>query len=351
MTTLVFYQTILNWYHHFGRKTLPWQIKKNPYKTWISEIMLQQTQVKTVIPYYCKFIKRFPNIDTLSDSPLDSILNLWSGLGYYTRARNIYKTAKILKQKFNGIFPNSYAEIIKLPGIGKSTAGAILSFGFNLYSCILDGNIKRVLIRYYSININNKYIEKLLWKTIESITPIYHTNKFNQALIDIGALICLKSNPKCNICPLKSTCKSYLNNKLFQINCKKNKKHIIPKTKYWFLILQYKNYIFLEKRQNLGIWKKLFCFPQFIRQNDILSWIQKNNTKIKKINILNEFKHKLSHLTLYINPIWIIINKISIFSNNNKTIWYNLNNPQCIGLPTPVTKIITKIKKFNTHHE
>lgn len=230
MTFFIFSQIVLNWFHTFGRKTLPWQIKKNPYKVWISEIMLQQTQVNTVIPYYYKFIETFPNIKTLSNSSLNSVLNLWSGLGYYARARNIYKTANIIQKNFDGQFPNNFVDIIKLPGIGRSTAGAILSFGFNFYSSILDGNIKRVLIRYYSININEKNIEKKLWKIIESITPIYNTDKFNQALMDIGSLVCLKKNPKCNICPLNKKCYSLQNKNWSKYHYyKTNKKKIFQK--------------------------------------------------------------------------------------------------------------------------
>ncbi|XBC40215.1 MAG: hypothetical protein U0T62_02570 [Buchnera aphidicola (Nurudea ibofushi)] len=208
----LFSQIVLNWYHTNGRKHLPWKITNNPYKIWISEIMLQQTQVNSVIPYYNKFIQIFPNINILAHTSIDKILNIWSGLGYYTRAHNVHNTSKIVVKNYNGIFPNHFSDIIKLPGIGRTTAGAILSFGFNLYGCILDGNIKRLLLRYFNISFKKKEpIEKKLWNIIKFITPIYNTSKFNQAIIDIGSLICLKSKPKCKICPLIKTCLSFKN--------------------------------------------------------------------------------------------------------------------------------------------
>lgn len=341
MTSLKFFQKILNWFHFHGRKNLPWQIKKNPYKVWISEIMLQQTQVNTVIPYYKNFIKLLPNTKILSETSLDTILNIWSGLGYYARAKNIYKTSKILKEKFCNKLPNNFNDIIKLPGIGKSTAGAILSFGFNLYSCILDGNIKRVLIRYYGININDKKLEKLLWKKIQSLTPIHNTAKFNQACMDVGSLICKKSNPKCNICPLYNTCESFKNKQLLTIYHKKKIISITTK-KTWFLIVQYHTRIFLEKQNDSKIWKNLFCFPKFSCQNKVSLWIKKYDIKINQTLALKNFQHALSNLKLYIIPIWIKINHHSIISKNNK-LWYDLEKPQNIGLPKPIIKILNKI--------
>ncbi|MBZ2279400.1 A/G-specific adenine glycosylase, partial [Buchnera aphidicola] len=191
MTNYCFSQLILNWYHINGRKNLPWQKDKTLYKIWISEIMLQQTTVKTVIPYFQKFLKKFPNIHILSSSTLDEILYLWSGLGYYTRARNIYQTSQIIKKKYKGEFPKEFSNIIQLPGIGKSTAGSILSFSLNYFFPILDGNIKRVLMRYYGIhpNIKTTKIQKELWKIIAIKTPLHNTGKFNQAMIDLGSLI------------------------------------------------------------------------------------------------------------------------------------------------------------------
>ncbi|XBC44336.1 MAG: A/G-specific adenine glycosylase [Buchnera aphidicola (Schlechtendalia peitan)] len=339
--TYSFSQLVINWYHEHGRKNLPWKINTNPYKVWISEIMLQQTQVNTVIPYYNKFIKIFPNINILAQSSINTVLNAWSGLGYYTRAHNLYSTAKIIFKKYNGIFPNHFSNIIKLPGIGKTTAGAILSFGFNLYGCILDGNVKRTLLRHFNIRAQKKTIEKKLWTIIKFITPIHNTHKFNQAIIDIGSLICLKSKPKCKICPLKKTCLSLKSNdwSTYPIKNKIQKK---IKKKIFFLIIQYKNFILLKKNQFNTIWKGLYCFPIFFNKLEVLEKIQKKNININKQEIFESFVHTLSHIKFLCFSIRIEIQEKFCIKKTVDTIWFNLYNPQSIGLPSPIKKIINE---------
>ncbi|QCI23509.1 A/G-specific adenine glycosylase [Buchnera aphidicola] len=340
-----FSQLALNWYHLNGRKNLPWKIKENPYNIWIAEVMLQQTQVNTVIPYYQKFINNFPNINILEKSSINKILNIWSGLGYYRRAHNIYYTAKIIVNKFNSVFPNNFYNIIKLPGIGRTTAGAILSFGFNFYACILDGNIKRVLLRYFKIHANTKNeIERKLWAAIELVTPIYNTNKFNQAIMDIGSLICLKSKPKCNICPLNQTCMSLSNNdwSTYPINVKKK---IISKKNIFLLIIQYKNYIFLNKNKLKNIWKGLYYFPIFHNQLEVLIWKKNNNIKIKNQKIFSSFLHKISNLQLFCIPIWIEIKDKFCIHKIQNAIWFDIIDPQYVGIPFPIKKIIKNISR------
>jgi len=200
-------QTILNWFHVYGRKNLPWQKNKTVYSVWISEIMLQQTQVKTVIPYFIKFLKKYPTINSISLSSENAVLYEWSGLGYYKRAKNIYKTAKIISSKYNGQFPDVFNHVIKLPGIGRTTAGAILSISYNYFFPILDSNVKRILIRLYGVQFTryNKKIDNILWKKVQSILPMHNAGKFNQALMDLGSLICCPVNPKCKNCPINYT--------------------------------------------------------------------------------------------------------------------------------------------------
>jgi len=226
MTTYIFSQLILNWYHSHGRKNLPWKKDKSLYKIWISEIMLQQTTVKTVIPYYKKFISKFPNIKSINDSQLDDILHFWSGLGYYKRAENIYKTAKIIQEQYQGFFPTHFLDLIQLPGIGKSTAGAILSLSLDYFFSILEGNVKRILTRFYGIigYSKEKKTEKKLWNLIESITPINNTGKFNQGIMDLGATICTSKHPKCNLCPLITQCIAYKEKNWTKYYLKKIKK-------------------------------------------------------------------------------------------------------------------------------
>ncbi|CAL4044041.1 Adenine DNA glycosylase [Buchnera aphidicola (Pemphigus populi)] len=341
-----FHQLIINWYHVNGRKNLPWQTEKTPYKIWLSEIMLQQTQVKTVIPYFNVFIKKFPNFNSLKLASINEILYLWSGLGYYTRAKNLYKTTKIIAEKYNNQFPDNFIDLVKLPGIGKSTAGAILSLAFGYYYPILDGNVKRVLTRYYAISteMNKRKTENELWKTIDKITPIYNTGKFNQAMMDLGSLICKRTNPKCNICPLHINCIT-LSKKNFEKYPKKyTNKNILKKT-FYFLILQYNHYVLLKKRPSYGIWANLFSFPEFYNEINALSWMKNKKIKKNEKKIINPMYHYLTHLQLYIVPIYInltLLQKNNIYHNSN-AIWYNLTKPQLIGLSSPVKKILNKL--------
>ncbi|QCI16775.1 A/G-specific adenine glycosylase [Buchnera aphidicola (Aphis craccivora)] len=342
MTLHIFSQLVLNWYHLNGRKNLPWQRDKTLYRVWISEIMLQQTQVKTVIPYFKKFISKFPNLNSLNNGTLNEILYLWSGLGYYKRAKNIYETAKIIKNKFNGKFPKNILDLVKLPGIGKSTAGAILSFTLNYFFSILDGNVKRILIRYYGISecLKNTKTEKKLWNLIENITPIHNTGAFNQGIIDIGALICTSKIPKCNICPLNTKCIAYKEKEWKKYSFQKNTIKKIKK-KYWFVIIYFQNTIWMQKNTIKNIWNNLFYFPSFEKKNDAIQWMKKNQINVKNIKEMNSFCHEFSHFTMYANPILIkLFFKHNCFNTKKQGIWYNLNKPQKIGLPKLVEKIL-----------
>ncbi|WP_343190286.1 A/G-specific adenine glycosylase [Buchnera aphidicola (Mollitrichosiphum nigrofasciatum)] len=340
-----FIQSVLNWYHIYGRKNLPWQKNKNIYKIWISEIMLQQTQVKTVIPYFKKFIKKYPNIQSLSKASLNEILYIWSGLGYYKRAKCIYLTINIIKNKHNGKFPESYLDIINLPGIGRSTAGAILSFSLNYHFPVLDANIKRVLIRLYKININNinYQINKKLWLIIDNLIPIHNTGKFNQAMMDLGATICILKKPKCILCPIKKICLSFtkkqktifIPTKYFK---KKNKKKKIKKK---ILILQKKEKILLKKNTKYKIWKDLFILPMFKNKIKLFYWIRKNKISWKSIRNIKKTKYNLSNIKLHIHVILIKI-KLKI-KKNKKKIWYNILKPKKIAIPSTIKKIINMI--------
>ncbi len=197
---------VLDWYDKYGRKTLPWQIDKTPYKVWLSEVMLQQTQVATVIPYFERFMARFPTVTDLANAPLDEVLHLWTGLGYYARARNLHKAAQQVATLHGGKFPETFEEVAALPGVGRSTAGAILSLSLGKHFPILDGNVKRVLARCYAVSgwPGKKEVENKLWSLSEQVTPAVGVERFNQAMMDLGAMICTRSKPKCSLCPLQT---------------------------------------------------------------------------------------------------------------------------------------------------
>ncbi|WP_254925163.1 A/G-specific adenine glycosylase, partial [Serratia marcescens] len=235
-----FAQVVLDWYQRYGRKTLPWQLEKTAYQVWLSEVMLQQTQVATVIPYFQRFMARFPNVRALAEAPLDEVLHLWTGLGYYARARNLHKAAQTIVAQHGGEFPTTFAEIADLPGVGRSTAGAVLSLALGQHYPILDGNVKRVLARCYAVEgwPGKKEVENRLWKISEEVTPAQGVGQFNQAMMDLGAMVCTRSKPKCELCPLNVGCLSYANHSWANYPGKKPKQTLPEKTAY-FLLLQH----------------------------------------------------------------------------------------------------------------
>lgn len=341
----LFSDAVLAWYERYGRKTLPWQIEKSPYHVWLSEVMLQQTQVATVIPYFQRFIQHFPTITHLANASQDEVLHLWTGLGYYARARNLHKTAQIIATTYAGQFPDAFDEVVALPGVGRSTAGAILSLSKNQHFAILDGNVKRVLARYYAIDgwPGKKAVEDTLWALSESVTPTQGVAQFNQAMMDIGAIICTRSKPKCELCPLSAQCQAYLSDNWQAYPGKKPKKTIPEKSTY-FLILQHEHRVWLEQRPSVGIWGGLFCFPQFSSLDEL-------NNHLIKLHIVADteqlitFRHTFSHFHLNITPILVKIKTIQCCMDEGSGIWYDFAQPAKVGLATPVENLLYQLDK------
>ena len=331
---------ILYWYKNNGRKDLPWKTT-DIYKVWISEIMLQQTQVKTVIPFYNKFIGKFPNLEKLSNASLDDILKLWSGLGFYKRAENIYKSSQYIKKNHNNKFPVKYEDLINLPGIGRTTASAILTFSKNGKFPILDGNVKRFLSRLYYIDskLPVRDIENKLWKLSENLLPNKKTPEFIQSLMDIGSLICKKSEPLCLKCPVSHDCFSYKKNNIKKINFKK--KVSLKKENIWtVLIIDNQERIFLTKLSYKNLWKGLYSSPIFPDKHHMSKWINQHNLQNYLSSTIWKFSHKLSHINFLFNVhICKIISdkKVSLMGDN----WYNLSNIK-FGTPKYQDRIITE---------
>ncbi len=264
MSPEIFQQKILAWFDLFGRKDLPWQLNISPYRVWLSEVMLQQTQVTTVIPYFNHFIQKFPNVHQLANAPLDSVLHLWSGLGYYARARNLHKTAKSISVA-GGEFPNDLNLLMQLPGIGRSTAGAISSIAFNKSQPILDGNVRRVLARFHVISgwtggskVNNK-----LWQLSSDYTPLLRVADYTQAMMDLGAPICIRSKPKCSQCPINSACLAKIEGKISELPTPKPRKSLPVKKTIFLMAQNQQGRILLEQRPKTGIWGGLWSFPEY----------------------------------------------------------------------------------------
>lgn len=337
-----FSKTLLAWFDQNGRKNLPWQLNISPYRVWISEIMLQQTQVATVIPYYEKFIASFPDLNTLAMSPLDSVLHLWTGLGYYARARNIHKTANLIASNFEGIFPNDFTSLLSLPGIGRSTAGAILSIAFQKATPILDGNVKRVLTRYHGIEgfPGQKHTENKLWSLAAIHTPAKRCADYTQAIMDLGATICTRTKPNCLACPLKVNCVAYLEDKTQELPCPK-KKPTLPIRNTQFLILQKQDgTVLLEKRPPVGIWGGLWSFPE-CNVEDITDYcVNKFGYAPHTMTKDKPFRHTFSHFHLDIMPIYLNGDTTSLRVMEDEYLWCS---PTClpkVGLAAPVKSLL-----------
>lgn len=313
--------------------------------------MLQQTQVATVISYYEKFMQRFPDVSTLANASEDEVLYLWAGLGYYSRARNLHRAAKIIVDDYDGYFPDRYEDLIKLPGIGKSTAGAILSIAFKIPTAILDGNVKRVLARLHAISarIDEKETETLLWDLANYFTPSQDIAYYTQAMMDLGATICTPNLPKCNACPLTHDCLANKNLTAHLIPVKKSKKQLPTRT-VTFLILQLMQDFLLYKRNQLGVWQGLWSFPEISgepNQTLIQAYCHKHyHLKTSSYQTLSPFRHTFTHYHLIIHPILIVLKKPlpPKIMTGDVQIWYNPTQPITkIGLPKPVQSILRSL--------
>ncbi|QOL13622.1 A/G-specific adenine glycosylase [Dickeya dianthicola] len=339
-----FAQQVLEWYERYGRKTLPWQLEKTPYKVWLSEVMLQQTQVTTVIPYFERFMARFPTVAELAAAPLDEVLHLWTGLGYYARARNLHKAAQTIVDRRGGEFPTRFDDIVDLPGVGRSTAGAILSLSLGQHYPILDGNVKRVLARGYAVAgwPGKKEVEKRLWTLSETVTPARGVEKFNQAMMDLGAMVCTRSRPKCELCPLSNGCIAYANHSWAEYPGKKPKQTLPEKTA-WFLLLQNGPTVWLEQRPAVGLWGGLYCFPQFPSPDDLTQWLDQRGIRRQALRQGIAFRHTFSHFHLDIVPMWLEFSDPGSCMDEGAGLWYNLAQPPSVGLAAPVERLLRQL--------
>ena len=327
----LFSQQVVQWYLEHGRHDLPWRRKVTPYRIWISEIMLQQTQVKTVIPYFKNFIKKFPSQKSLSEASEDQVLAAWSGLGFYRRARNIFATKEIIKKNYGNRFPNEFKKIIELPGIGKSTAGAIMSLAYLDPHPILDGNVKRVISRLLK-----KELELLkeaeLWKLSQEMVNRDDCFSYTQGIMDLGATICTPSNPSCSKCPVSSQCLS-----AFKVrSVKKNKAVRVKKVIVMNLsLIQTKKSLLLVKNETDSIWKNLWLPFQ--------SGSIKNHINNFKLTANQKINHELTHRKLEINLKTYSSAKELEIKTNQTYKWIKKDRIEEYGLPKPISKVIKEL--------
>jgi len=341
-----FSDRLLSWFDQHGRKDLPWQ-NQSPYPVWVSEIMLQQTQVKTVIPYYLRFIKRFPSIQELAVASTDEVLHHWSGLGYYARGRNLHLAAKIICEQCDAELPSDLEDLMALPGIGRSTAGAILSLSKNQRQPILDGNVKRVLARCFTIPgwPGKRDVEQSLWRVSEQHTPTQRVADYTQAIMDLGATVCSRSKPSCSCCPMQAICLAYKSDNITHYPGKKPKKTLPEKHTVMLLLRNDKSEVLLQQRPPTGIWGGLWCFPQCEPDIDIKSWCKKNlGFNISNTTSGEHFSHTFSHYRLHITPIYAQANRsANSIMEAAPQLWYNRQQPQSLGLAAPVSKLLSQL--------
>jgi len=341
-----FADALLSWFDRHGRKHLPWQRDRTPYRVWVSEIMLQQTQVNTVIPYYEAFMQRFPDIAALAASPLDEVLHRWSGLGYYARARNLHRAAQVLVERHGGTLPRGLSEVEALPGIGRSTAGAILALSRDERHPILDGNVKRVLARYFGIGgfPGEPAVGAELWRRAEACTPHARVAEYTQAMMDLGATVCVRRGPLCAACPLAENCVARANGTQELLPTPRPRKSRPQRRTCMLLAVRAGQFVLLERRPAQGIWGGLWGLPEFATSKAALEWSQRElHTNARTREALAPLRHAFTHFDLQIDPIRIECQADNRVMEPGRYVWYNPAAPQALGLPAPVKTLIDSL--------
>lgn len=336
-----FAATVLKWQQQHGRHDLPWQQPATPYRVLVSEIMLQQTQVVTVIPYFQRWMQAFPSISALAEASEDEVMALWQGLGYYSRARNLQKAARYIEHELAGEFPNELQQLEMIPGVGRYTAGAIRSFAYDRYGPIVDGNVRRLFCRLFAIEgqPTAAAVNKALWQQAERLTPEHNNRRFAQGLLDLGATLCKPRNPECTRCPFNNTCTAYTQNRVGELPTAKLKKTLPTKTGH-FLWLPNEANVMLSKRPDKGIWASLWCLPEV-------------SEAPAEATLVASFKHTFSHYKL-IAKVWqpetgaAIWNELRGGELRETNTHYqrtpiNLQNIHEFGLPAPMLKLLNKL--------
>jgi A/G-specific adenine glycosylase len=339
---------LIDWYTRHGRHDLPWQAARTPYRVWLSEIMLQQTQVATVIPYFERFIARCPDVQSLAAAAADDVLHLWSGLGYYSRARNLHRCACLLVAHHGGEFPRDLDALIALPGIGRSTAAAILAQAYDLPHAILDGNVKRVLARYHALEgwPGEAMVEKQLWRLSEQHLPAAGVREYTQAIMDLGATLCTRRRPRCGECPVAGDCSGHQSARVADFPAARPKR-VVPRRSTCFLIIENRaGQVLLERRPPSGIWGGLWCFPE-VPDEDALS------ARLAALGLCNgrvhqrltTIAHSFTHFHLDIAPLRISADTQALAVHDDGALrWYSPADSTRIGLSAPVARLLASLR-------
>ncbi|WP_456373037.1 A/G-specific adenine glycosylase [Thiolapillus sp.] len=347
----MFSARVLAWFRRHGRRDLPWQQSPEPYRVWISEIMLQQTRVSTVIPYYLRFMEAFPRVADLAAAAEDEVLHHWSGLGYYARARNLHRAARQIMEHHGGRFPLEYKQVLALPGIGESTAGAILSLSHGQKHAILDGNVKRVLARVFMVEgwPGRASVQKELWRIARSLTPDTQVAAYNQAMMDLGATLCHRTRPDCTRCPLESFCAAHEQNRTGEFPGKKAARQMPWRDIQMLMICNAQGDVLLHKRPPAGIWGGLWSFPELEMSRQPEEWLQEKSLAAVSIRELEPRRHSFSHFHLRIHPRLILLKKAGCqVLDGDAEVWYNHRHERMRGLSAPVQQLLQELQRSST---
>ena len=340
-----FASCLIAWQRQHGRHDLPWQ-DADAYQVWLSEIMLQQTQVSTVIPYFQRFVASFPTISALAAATEEQVLAHWSGLGYYARGRNLHAAARIIVEKHHGEFPREFEQILELPGIGRSTAAAICALAWHERRAILDGNVKRVLARYGGIagSPSLKTVEARLWQLAEARLPQRDIAVYVQAQMDLGAMLCTRSKPKCNMCPVQNDCVAFQSGRVGELPTPRSRK-TVPERHSTFLLLMHGNDILLEKRPGNGIWGGMWCPPQFDDEAAAKDWFVQNGMDASDGDRLETFSHTFTHFKLHITPLKIQLSRKPLRAEQAGSVWLDVGEALRAAIPVPVRSMLNELRR------
>jgi len=330
-----FAQKLIQWQRRHGRHGLPWQGTRDPYRVWLSEIMLQQTQVAAVIPYFERFLARFPDIVALAGASEDEVLRLWSGLGYYARGRNLLRAARQVAKA--GRFPDTPGDIQNLPGVGPSTAAAIAVFAFGRRAAILDGNVKRVLARRFGVE-----GEKAQWVLAQKLLPARGIETYTQALMDLGATICTRSGPHCDVCPVAKDCVALREDRVAELPAPRKRKPLPLKHATW-LVLLHKGQVLLERRPGTGIWGGLWTFPEGEEKGASAYCARKFACEVERAQRLPLIEHGFTHFRLNIRPLQCNVRKKLQCAESPGLVWLDIEEAAQAAVPTPVRALLNSL--------
>ena len=338
---------VVAWQRRHGRNDLPWQASRDPYRIWLSEIMLQQTQVATVLPYYERFVAAFPGVAALAAAPIDRVLELWAGLGYYRRAHHLHAAARAIVDRHGGAFPRTSEALAALPGVGRSTAAAIAAFAFGTRGAILDGNVKRVLARHRGIAgfPGEAAVERRLWTAAEALLPARGIERYTQGLMDLGATVCTRHAPRCDACPVAADCVARIEGRVDRLPSPRPRKPL-PRRETRVLVIERAGEILFERRPPTGIWSGLWSLPELAGEDDVADALRARfGIDAGAVEALAPIEHGFTHFTLTIHPLRVAVRRVRARAESSGHVWLARDDALGAALPAPIKRLIRALPR------